>query len=114
LDTVYLPVELPTGDYYGAIVLLKQAVTFAPDHAEAWHLLGACQERNPKWRRDAAESFQRSLSLDPNSVDTLISLGDLYRTEGLISRAQICYEDVLKISAEHAQAKSRLAAIKKK
>jgi tetratricopeptide (TPR) repeat protein len=102
-----------TGDYYGAIVLLKQAVTFAPDHAEAWHLLGACQERNPKWRREAAESFQRALSLDPNSVDTLISLGDLYRTQGLISRAQSCYEDVLKISAEHAQAKSRLAAIKK-
>ena len=101
-----------TGDYYGAIVLLKQAVTFAPDHAEAWHLLGACQERNPKWRRDAAESFQRSLSLDPNSVDTLISLGDLYRTEGLISRAQSCYEDVLKISENHQQAKSRLAAIK--
>jgi tetratricopeptide (TPR) repeat protein len=103
-----------TGDYYGAIVLLKQAVTFAPDHAEAWHLLGACQERNPKWRRDAAESFQRALSLDPNSVDALISLGDLYRNQGLISRAQSCYEDVLKISADHAQAKSRLAAIAKK
>ena len=103
-----------TGDYYGAIVLLKQAVNFAPDHAEAWHLLGACQERNPKWRREAAESFQRSLSLDPNSVDTLISLGDLYRAQGMISRAQSCYEDVLKISAEHGQAKSRLAAIKGK
>ncbi|HEX7678616.1 MAG TPA: tetratricopeptide repeat protein, partial [Thermoanaerobaculia bacterium] len=102
-----------TGDYYGAIILLKQAVTFAPDHAEAWHLLGACQERNPKWRREAAESFQRALSLDPNSVEALISLGDLYRTEGLTSRAQGCYEDVLKISADHAQAKSRLAAIKK-
>jgi tetratricopeptide (TPR) repeat protein len=103
-----------TGDYYGAIVLLKQSVNFAPDHAEAWHLLGACQERNPKWRREAAESFQRALSLDPNSVDALISLGDLYRTEGLISRAQSCYEDVLKISAEHPEAKSRLAAIKKR
>jgi tetratricopeptide (TPR) repeat protein len=103
-----------TGDYYGAIVLLKQTVNFAPDHAEAWHLLGACQERNPKWRREAAESFQRALSLDPNSVDALISLGDLYRGEGLISRAQSCYEDVLKISAEHAEAKSRLAAIRKR
>ena len=103
-----------TGDYYGAIVLLKQAVNFAPDHAEAWHLLGACQERNPKWRRDAAESFQRALSLDPNSVEVLISLGDLYRTEGLISRAQSCYEDVLKIAADHPEAKSRLAAIRKK
>jgi tetratricopeptide (TPR) repeat protein len=103
-----------TGDYYGAIVLLKQTVNFAPDHAEAWHLLGACQERNPKWRRDAAESFQRALSLDPNSVEVLISLGDLYRTEGLISRAQSCYEDVLKIDADHPEAKSRLAGIKKK
>jgi len=103
-----------TGDYYGAIVLLKQSVNYAPDRAEAWHLLGACQERNPKWRRDAAESFQRALSLDPNSVDVLISLGDLYRTEGLISRAQSCYEDVLKIAADHPEAKSRLAAIRKK
>ena len=36
------------GDYYGAIVLLRQAVEFAPDHAQAWYLLGQCQERNPK------------------------------------------------------------------
>jgi len=102
------------GDYYGAIVLLKQAVDFAPDHAEAWYLLGACQERNPKWRREAAESFQRSLSIDPNKTDALISLGDLYRGEGLTSRAQSCYEDALKIAPDNQQAKSRLDAIRKK
>jgi len=101
------------GDYYGAIVLLKQAVNFIPDHADAWALLGACQERNPKWRREAAESFQRSLSIDPNNVETMISLGDLYKSEGMISRAQTCYEDVLKISSENQQAKSRLQALKK-
>ncbi len=103
-----------SGDYYGAIILLKQAVAYKPDDAEAWHLLGACQERNPKWRRDSAESFQRSLSLDPNSVGTLISLGDLYRGEGLTARAQSCYEDALKIDPEHAEAKGRLAAITKR
>jgi tetratricopeptide (TPR) repeat protein len=102
------------GDYYGAIVLLKQAVEFAPDHAEAWYLLGACQERNPKWRRDAAESYQRALAIDPNMVDALISLGDLYRSEGLTSRAQSCYEDVLKIAADNQEAKRRLQALKKR
>jgi curved DNA-binding protein CbpA len=102
------------GDYYGAIVLLKQAVDFAPDHADAWFILGSCQERNPKWRRDAAESFQRCLSIDPNKVDALISLGDLYKVEGLTSRAQSCYEDALKIAPENQQARSRLDAIKKK
>jgi hypothetical protein len=96
------------GDYYGAIVLLRQAVEFAPDHTQAWYLLGQCQERNPKWRRDAAESYQRALSIDPNNVDALISLGDLYKLEGLASRAQSCYEDVLKITPENQQAKSRL------
>jgi TolA-binding protein len=102
------------GDYYGAIVLLRQAVEFEPDHPEAWYLLGQCQERNPKWRRDAAESYQRALSIDPNNVDALISLGDLYKLEGLASRAQSCYEDVLKISPENPEAKSRLAAFKKR
>lgn len=102
------------GDYYGAIVLLKQAVQFVPDHSGAWHLLGACQERNPKWRRDAAESFQKALSIDPNNVDALISLGDLYKLEGLITRAQVCWEDALKIQPENQQAKSRLTGLKKK
>jgi len=101
-------------DYYSAIVLLKQAVDYSPDNAEAWFLLGTCQERNPKWRREAAESFQMALSVDPNFIDAMISLGDLYRTEGLASRAQSCYEDVLKISPEHQQAKSRLQALKKR
>ena len=101
-------------DYYGAIVLLRQAVNFAPDMADAWYLLGTCQERNPMWRRDAAESFQKALAADPNYVDALISLGDLYRTQGMISRAQACYEDVLKINGENSEAKSRLTALKKK
>lgn len=101
-------------DFYGAIVLLKQAVQFAPDNAQAWYLLGSCQERNPKWRRDAAESFQKALSIDPENVDVLISLGDLYKVEGMISRAQTCYEDVLRVTPDHAEAKSRLANLKKK
>ena len=102
------------GDYYGAIVLLKQTVQFVPEHAAAWQLLGSCQERNPNWRRDAAESLQMALSIDPNNVEAMISLGDLYKSEGMVSRAQTCYEDVLKISAENQQAASRLKALKKR
>ncbi len=102
------------GDYYGAIVLLKQSVEYSPDNAQAWFLLGTCQERNPKWRRDAAESFQMALSVDPNFIEAMISLGDLYKLEGLISRAQSCYEDVLRIAPENPQAKSRVQALKKK
>ncbi|HEY2093623.1 MAG TPA: tetratricopeptide repeat protein [Thermoanaerobaculia bacterium] len=103
-----------SGDYYGAIVLLKQAVEFAPEMADGWFLLASCQERNPKWRRDAAVSYQKALSIDPNHVEAMISLGDLYRMEGLASRAQTCYEDALKIAPDNQQAKSRLQALKKR
>lgn len=107
--------ELTTaGDYYGAIVLLKQAVRFAPDHALSWQLLGTCQERNPRWRRDAVESYQTALSIDPNLTDTMLALGELYRHEGLASRAQACFEDVLKIAPDNEAAKQKLAAMKKK
>ncbi len=102
------------GDYYGAIVLLKQTVEYEPSHAGAWFLLASCQERNPKWKRDAIDNFQRALSVDPNHVEAMISLGDLYKAEGLASRAQACYEDVIKIEPENAQAKSRLKALKGK
>lgn len=101
------------GDYYGAIILLKQTVNFDPSIAEAWHLLGTCQERNPKWRRDAAVSFQKALAADPQYVESMISLGDLYRLEGLISRAQNFYEDALQIDPEHVVARNRLKELKK-
>jgi tetratricopeptide (TPR) repeat protein len=96
------------GDYYAAIVLLKQAVDYAPDHADAWFLLGSCQERNPQWHREATDSYQKALSINPNHVDAMLSLGDLYRSQGLTSRAESCYEDVLQIEPEHAQALKRL------
>ncbi|MBK5258068.1 MAG: hypothetical protein JJE51_00610 [Thermoanaerobaculia bacterium] len=102
------------GDYYGAIVLLKSTVEYTPDNAQAWYLLGSCQERNPKWRREAAESYQMALSVDPNFIDAMISLGDLYKLEGLASRAQSCYEDVIRISPDNQQAKSRLTALKRR
>ena len=102
------------GDYYGAIVLLKQAVNFEPTHAQAWLLLGQCQERNPKWTREAIESYQHALSVDPQNVDALIALGDLYKAQGMVSRALSCYEDVLKVAPDNAEASSRRSELKRR
>jgi tetratricopeptide (TPR) repeat protein len=102
------------GDYYAAIVLLKQAVEFAPDHTDAWVLLGTCQERNPLWHRDATESYEKALSLNPNHVEALLCLGDLYRNQGLSSRAESCWEDVLQIDPVNPHALKRLKRHPKK
>ncbi|MCA1732742.1 MAG: tetratricopeptide repeat protein, partial [Acidobacteria bacterium] len=75
---------------------------------------GTCLEQNPKWRREAVEAFQRALSIDPNAVDALLSLGDLYKNQGMTARAIACYEDALQIDPENALAKTRLKNVKRR
>lgn len=101
------------GRYYDAIVLLRQTVRYVPDHADAWYLLGTCQQQNPKWSREAMESMQRAITANPNFVEAMLTLGDLYRQGGLTARARACYEDVLAIDPEHGEAATRLKTLKK-
>ncbi len=100
------------GDYYGAIILLRQAVDFTPNHDKAWYLLGLCELKNPRWRRKAVESFQKALAINPNDIAILLSMGDLYRVEKMYSRAESCYEDILRINPDHVEAKARLKKLK--
>ncbi len=101
------------GDYHTATVLLQQAAKFDQKNPEIFHLLGMNQKNNPNWRRAAADSFHRALSLDPNRIDTMIALGDLYLEQGMTARARNFYEDVLKINPEDELAKSRLKRAEK-
>lgn len=103
-----------SGDNYTAIVLLQQAVKFEPDNAKAWHLLGMCQMQNPKWKQTAAESLGRALSIDPNRIDTIIALGDLYLEQNMFTRAKHHYEDVLRIDATNELAQARMRKLTKK
>jgi len=106
--------ELATmGKYYDAIVLLRQTVRYVPDHGEAWYLLGTCQRQNPKWSREAMESMQRAIAANPNYVEAILTLGDMYRDGGLTARARACYEDVLAIEPEHGEAATRLKTLRK-
>jgi tetratricopeptide (TPR) repeat protein len=101
-----------TGDYHGAMMLLRQTVTYVPDYAEAWFLLSTCQQKNPHWRREAMESLQRAISANPNFTEAILTLGDLYRSAGLTARARACYEDVIAIEPENGEAKTRLKSLK--
>lgn len=102
-----------TGDYYGAIVLLQSALEFTPSNAEGWYTLATCQEKNPKWRYQAVESYQKALAINPNHVDALIALGDIFQGQGMVIRAENCYLDAVKTDPENVRAKGRLKAIKK-
>lgn len=100
-------------DHYTALVLLRQAVKFEPDNAKAWHLLGEVQQENPKWRREAADSYMRSLSLEPNRIETMIALGDLYFNQKMFTRARNHYQEILLIDPVHETAQNRIKKLQK-
>lgn len=102
------------GEYHTAVVLLQQAAKFDPNNAAIWHLLGLTQKNNPNWRRAAANSFHRALSISPERLETMIALGDLYFEQKMFARARNFYEDVLKIDPGHDLAKARLKRVEKK
>lgn len=100
-------------DYHTALVLLQQAVKFEPDNAKAWHLLGDVQMQNPKWRRDAADAYMRALSIEPNRLETMIALGDLYFNQKMYTRARNHYDEVLQIDPVHELALKRVQKVQK-
>jgi Tfp pilus assembly protein PilF len=84
------------GDYVQATQFLKSATQISPNVAKFWRQLGASMARNPQWRKEAEESFQKAIELEPKNQENHLGLGYLYKTSGLKLRArkhfQACLE----------------------
>lgn len=84
------------GNYYQAVQFLRSATQIAPDVPRYWRQLGISLSRNPQWRKEAEDSFQRAMELDPKNPENHLYLGFLYKNSGLKLRSkkhfQICHE----------------------
>lgn len=83
------------GDYVQATQFLKSATQISPGIAKFWRQLGASMARNPQWRKEAEESFQKAIELEPKNPENHLGLGFLYKTSGLKLRARKHFQTVL-------------------
>lgn len=83
------------GDYVEATQFLKSATQISPSVAKFWRQLGASMARNPQWRKEAEESFQKAIELEPKNPENHLGLGFLYKTSGLKLRARKHFQTVL-------------------
>jgi tetratricopeptide (TPR) repeat protein len=102
-------------DYYNCIQFCKLAVKFNPNEAPFFGLMGDALLHNPdnRWQRLAEESYRKALELDPWNADYLVSLGQLYRRQGLSRRARRHFEMALEILPEHSAARDELSSLGK-
>lgn len=101
------------GDFHNAIQYCKLAISYRAEDARFYFLLGECQARNPenRWQRQAEQNFLKSTELDPWNAEYRMTLGRLYRRQGLNLRARKQFEEALAIVPGHEEASAELKAL---
>jgi tetratricopeptide (TPR) repeat protein len=79
------------GDHTTAINYLKQAITANPQYAEAYALLGNCQDCLDK-NEEAVASYNQALALDPCHADAWFNKGMILKKMGQTKEASQCIE----------------------
>jgi tetratricopeptide (TPR) repeat protein len=101
------------GDYFNCIQFCRLAVKFNPAEAPFFALMGDALLRNPdrRWQRLAEESYLKAVEIDPWNAEYLVSLGVLYKAQGLGHRARRQFEKALEILPHHARAREELRTL---
>jgi len=104
---------LREADYYNAIQYGKLAISYAPEDARFYFLLGECQVKNPdqRWQRLAEQNYLKAAELDQWNPEYRVSLGRFYKKRGLKLRAKKQFEEALQLSPTHEAALKELDAL---
>lgn len=108
------------GDKDEAEQLYRRAIRLAPRlvnaHMNLGVLLGEGKntpiEQRPAELAEAEARYQQALDLDPNHVETLHGLGNLYREMRRFKRAEECFQRAVELNPSHARAWLGLGGIK--
>jgi tetratricopeptide (TPR) repeat protein len=79
------------GDHAGATDLLTKAINTYPRYAQAYTLLGNCQDCLGK-KEDALTSYNKAIQIDPGNADAWFNKGMLLKNMGQAKEATKCIE----------------------
>lgn len=79
---------LDKNDFYGAIVLLEQAVRFCPENPEYRFLLARALAKNPNWTARAMTQYREAIRLDPYRGELVRDYAEFLCTHGHASDAE--------------------------
>ncbi|MDD2752120.1 MAG: tetratricopeptide repeat protein [Candidatus Omnitrophica bacterium] len=78
-----------------ALPYLKQAIQLSPRNAVIAHNLGDCYFKLKQYK-EASESFEAALEIDPTRSIDMLCLGYTYEMLGLKNKAKIFFEDAIR------------------
>jgi len=75
-------------DFFGAIVLLEQAVKLAPDNGEYHYRLASALSKNPRWGERTIAQFKKALSFAPSRGDAMRDFAEFLLSRHRASEAR--------------------------
>ncbi len=97
--------------YFEAVQFLRSATQIAPENARYWRQLGISLSKNEQWRKEAEDSFNRAVELEPHDPENHLYLAFLYKNSGLRLRARKCFMTVLDLDPKNEVAVVQLKAL---
>ena len=91
-----------------AVQCLREAVRRAPEKAPYHNLLAQALVKNPRWRKQAEEHFQKAITLDPFEIESYVHLGELYESMGFMTRAKKVYQEALRYDGSNEVIREKL------
>ena len=98
-------------NFFEAVQFLRSATQICPDIPRYWRHLGIALSKNDQWRKEAEDSFQRAVDLEPLNSENHLYLAFLYRNSNLKLRAKRCFLKVLELDPQNDVARAQIAEI---
>ncbi len=95
------------GDFDTAMRLYNEVLQFAPQNADAHHLLG-CVFKSKRQLEEAVASISTAITLSPKQAIFFNSLGSTYMEKNEVVVAQLCFHHALQLNPEYDDAMSNL------
>jgi len=91
-----------------AVSLLEEAIRLRRDKADYFLLMAMAESHVPSYLRKAEADFLKAIALEPWNPEGYVGLGQLYKNEGLTTKAIRQFDKALETDPEHAQARQEL------
>jgi curved DNA-binding protein CbpA len=98
-------------NFYEAVQFLRSATQIAPEIPKYWRQLGIALSKNDQWRKEAEDSFNRAIELEPQNSENYLYLAFLYRNSNLRLRAKRCFMKVLELDPKNDVARDQIDQI---
>lgn len=98
-------------DYHAAVELLRTAVHHVPGEARYHAALGMALAKNPHWVREAIQSAEKAIQLDPKNAAYHVELAELLLGQGLKLRARHPAETAARLAPNDPRVQKLIAEV---